>query len=304
MRARSLVGTLPFVALGGLLLTGCEVNFNAQAYREREQKRFAVTGTPAVSLDTFDGSIEVRGWDRNEVLVEVEKQAGSAEEAKEIVVNARQEGNRITVEVRGPESRHVTVGVHIGRQARLIASVPKSSQLELRTGDGSVNVERIAGRVDVRTSDGSVRGYQVDGELVVDTSDGSVKLDDVSGRVEVRTGDGSVVIGGTIQRLLARSGDGSITLKAREGSAVTESWDVSTGDGSIALYLPEKIDADLDCETGDGSVRAERSLGVVRADSASESDEGRARSLRGRIGAGGHVIHVRTNDGSISLRRW
>jgi hypothetical protein len=304
MLSPSPVRALPLVALSGLLLTACEVNFHAEAYREREEKRFAVTGRPEVSLDTFDGAIEVRGWDRDEVVVEVEKQAASADETKQIVVNARQEGNRISVEVRGPQTPQVTVGVHISRQARMIASVPRSSQLELRTGDGSVSVERIAGRVQARSGDGSVRAYQVDGELVVDTSDGSVKLDDVTGHVEVRTGDGSIVIGGKLQRLTARSGDGAITVKARDGSAVAESWDVSTGDGSVALYLPAEIDADVDCETGDGGVRAEEGLGFVTTGADSRSDERRVRALRGKLGDGGRVIHVRTNDGSISLRRW
>jgi len=304
MLATDVARTMTLVMAGGVLLTACEVNFNAEAYREREEKRFTVKGAPEVSLDTFDGGIEVRGWDRDEVLVEIEKQGASAEDVKQIVVTARQEGNRIDVEVRGPQTTQLTVGVHISRQARIIASVPKSSQLELRTADGAVSVERLAGRVDVRSGDGSVRAYQVDGELLVDTSDGSVKLDDVSGRVDVRTGDGSIVIGGTLQHVLARSGDGSITLKARGGSGVAESWDVSTGDGSISLYLPARIDADLDCETGDGRVRTDEGLGFVAAEGGSTSEDGRVRALRGKLGNGGRLIHVRTNDGSISVRKW
>jgi DUF4097 and DUF4098 domain-containing protein YvlB len=304
MLASNSTATTVLVMASGLLLAGCEVNFHAEAYRDREEKRFAVKGTPDVSLDTFDGGIEVRGWDRDEVLVEVEKQGASAEDTKQMVVTARQEGNRVSVEIRGPQSAQLTVGMHVSRQARIIASVPKARRLELRTGDGSVAVERIAGRIDVRSGDGSVRAYQVDGELIVDTSDGSVKLDDVSGRVDVRTGDGSILIGGKLQHVQARSGDGSITVKAREGSAVAENWDISTGDGTIALYVPTKLDAELDCETGDGRVRAEDGLGFVEAEHGAREEDGRVRALRGRLGSGGRVIHVRTNDGSITVRRW
>ena len=43
-----------------------------EARREREEKRFATKGRPTVQLTTFDGAIVIRGWDRNEVSVEID----------------------------------------------------------------------------------------------------------------------------------------------------------------------------------------------------------------------------------------
>src|SRR5262245_45914952 len=68
-------------------------------YVEREEKRFTVSGKPDVHLSTFDGSIEIRPWDRPEVQVIVEKRATSKEVAAEIEIKTAQEGNRVTVEV-------------------------------------------------------------------------------------------------------------------------------------------------------------------------------------------------------------
>jgi hypothetical protein len=42
---------------------------------EREEKRFPVSGRPDLSLSTFDGSVEIRAWDRPEILVVIEKRA-------------------------------------------------------------------------------------------------------------------------------------------------------------------------------------------------------------------------------------
>ena len=45
---------------------------------ERETKSFTVSGTPHVNLQTFDGSITVRGWDKQEVQLMVSKRATDA----------------------------------------------------------------------------------------------------------------------------------------------------------------------------------------------------------------------------------
>src|SRR2546428_14141713 len=51
------------------------VSISAEQYVDREEKRFAVSGKPDVSLSTFDGSIEIRTSDRPEVAVTTQKRA-------------------------------------------------------------------------------------------------------------------------------------------------------------------------------------------------------------------------------------
>src|SRR5438046_4569873 len=71
-------------------------------YVEREEKRFSTTARPQVTLATFDGAIEVRPWDRPEVLVVIEKRAINKDGVAAIAVRAEQDGDRITVDVTGP----------------------------------------------------------------------------------------------------------------------------------------------------------------------------------------------------------
>jgi hypothetical protein len=80
------------------------------------------------------------------------------------------------------------------------------------------------------------------------------------------------------------------------GAVMTEDWDIDTGDGSVALYLPASFGAELDAHTGDGAVRNELSIA-----SAGTGDSDR-RTVRGRLGDGGRRLRVRTGDGSISLK--
>ena len=259
-------------------------------YVEREEVRFAVSGRPEVTLSTFNGSIEVRAWDKPEVLVEVEKHANSKDAAADIEVRTEQNGNRVTIDARLKSlDRHFSFGIN--RSARLIVSVPAASDVLATSGDGSIDVERIDGRIELRSGDGSIRGRDLSGDLRVQTGDGSIRLEDIDGAMDLGTGDGSIVASGRLSALRARTGDGNLTIRAEPGSAARPTIGaISTGDGSISLELPEDFDAELDAHTGDGRVeRSWRPLGHLReheALRAGQAGSGRtccARAIRRRF---------------------
>jgi DUF4097 and DUF4098 domain-containing protein YvlB len=247
-------------------------------YVEREEKRFSVDGKPDVSLRTFDGSIEIRRWDKPEVLVVVEKRGYDKEALAPIEVHAEQNGSRVDVSVTYPPMRGF--GIHLGsRSAKLIVSVPANVDLRARSGDGAIDVDGVIGRIQLESGDGSIRARQV------------------SGDIDVHTGDGSVTVAGKLTGLRARSGDGSVTIRADAGSSTEQEWDIQTGDGSVTLTVPDGFGAELDAHTGDGGIHME--------DVTVSNVTGRIgrNSLRGRIGSGGNNLRVRTGDGSITLRK-
>lgn len=128
------------------------------------------------------------------------------------------------------------------------------------------------------------------------TGDGSIELAEVNGAVDATSGDGSVEIDGAIRTLRARSGDGRVRVRVAAGTSPSGAWSVATGDGSVLLELPDGFGAELDASTGDGSVS-------VTDLPFSAVDEDRRRVARGRIGAGGPSLRVRSGDGSITVRR-
>lgn len=292
------VGLLALPVAASMALAACVVHVGADAYTSREEHAFRVSGPPAVSVATFDGAIEVRAWDRSEVRVEIEKAGENKELVDQIQVAATQDGDRIDVEVRRPDVSGWIATLAGGRslRAKLLVSLPRRSDLQARTGDGSVSAEELTGRIEITTGDGSVRGIDLEGDVRVVTGDGSVRLDAVAGRIDVRTGDGSIVIGGRLAAVRARTGDGSVSISAEPGSVAEDDWEISSGDGRIALYLPEGFAAEIDARTRDGVVRVDEGLKLTTA------EKGRG-SLRGSLDHGGRVIRLRTGDGSISLRK-
>jgi DUF4097 and DUF4098 domain-containing protein YvlB len=294
--ARRVAATIP---LACVLLSGCTVRFDAEEQLGREEKRFKVSGPPDVRVATFDGSIELRSWDRDEILVEIEKRGMDEQALQSIEVRAEQQGDRIEVDVRRPSrgDRFVGIGIHMSPRARLLVTVPRRvTLLHARSGDGSIRADRIEGRVELRTRDGRVRAEEIKGQLDVDTADGSIAINDVDGDLVLVTRDGGISVSGRLAALRAKTGDGSITVRADPDSPAGSDWSISTGDGGVVLYLPRSFNAELDAETRDGRIRSDFEVGDAREDGR------RRRSVRGRIGDGGSVVRIRTGDGSIHLR--
>jgi DUF4097 and DUF4098 domain-containing protein YvlB len=282
-------------------LAACDITVGAAQFSTKEEKKFAVTGIPQIELSTFDGSIEVRGWDKPEVLVEIEKRGHDQATVDKIHVKATQSGNTITIDVpRVQPTSHF--GFSVSPSARLVVSVPLQSTLKAESGDGSVVVRRVNGTVNIRTDDGSVRVTEAKGELLVRTGDGSIQLNDVDGRVDAETRDGSITIDGVLRAVRADSGDGSISLTARKGSAMDADWTATTGDGSIQVRVPDGFGADIDAVSNDGSVRIESLSG--RTGDGSERERRDRSSVRGAIGGGGKTLKLRSGSGSIRLNNW
>ena len=292
------------IAAAVLALAGCEVNLNSEGIVSRETKRFTVSGTPEVQLDTFDGSIDVHSWDRNEVEIEIEKRAMEQALVDDMKVTAEQDGNRIVVKVSAPRSsdrdRGVQIGVHFSPTARLRVALPRNAQLTASSEDGSLVVEDVTGKVTLRTADGSIRASRLSGEIFIRSGDGAIRLDRAEGKLDIETGDGSITLEAKPTALRARTEDGSIRFDIDGGSVMSDDWDLQTGDGSIVLTLPGEFNAVLDAETRDGSVRANHP--ALRDEKREGEDrEERRRTLKATLGSGGKTLRVRTGDGSIRI---
>ncbi len=292
MKTRVIAGAVVAAALAS---AGCVISVESQSQIQREERRFDVSGTPRLRLTTFDGAIEIRSWDRRQVLVEIEKRGPTREAIEGLQIVARQDGDAIDLEVKRPKTETLTgFALHRSTSARLIVSVPAHADMVARSGDGSIKVDRVSGRVELRTSDGSISASDVSGDLTLNSSDGSITVDGAEGRLDLETGDGGVRVAGKLNAVRVHTSDGSVVYRVLPGTTMSGDWDISTGDGSISVYLPEEFDANLDAHTGDGSIRNDFKV--------TPSGESSRRTVRGRLGDGGHEIKIRTGDGSIRLR--
>ena len=294
--------------LASTALAACEVNLHTEGLSARDVRTFKISGAPDVVLETFDGAIEVHSWDRPEVEVEIEKRAMEQPLIDQMKVEVDQQGDRIVLRVTGParaDFRGITVGMHVSPTARLRVAVPRATNLEAKSGDGSIRVEALDGKMVLNTADGSVTAMRVSGDIRIRTGDGSITLEDVTGKLDLETNDGSIGIDARPTMLHVKTADGTIRATIDQDSAMAADWDFTTGDGNVVLTLPSTFNAEIDAETGSGAVKSTHpllnDLSVEERRKGEDSDERRERrrTLRTRMGEGGKILKVRTGDGWI-----
>jgi DUF4097 and DUF4098 domain-containing protein YvlB len=179
------------------------------------------------------------------------------------------------------------------RSIEVVLRVPKEADLEVHTGDGSIEVQPVTGRVSLSTGDGSITADGLQGETTLHTGDGSIRATGLSGRLKADTGDGSMHVRGRFDVLDLRTGDGGIDAAAEAGSKVEAAWSLRSGDGSITLRVPDGLGAELDAQSGDGSISVDKPVTV--------SGTIREHAVRGTLGPGGLPLQIYTGDGSIRL---
>ena len=295
-----LVRALAFLVVG-VASVACSIDVRGNEASTREEKRFTVSATDPVDLkiETFDGAIAIRSWDKNEVLVEIERRGPDQAAAEALVVNQMQEGNRISIEAPSPRNERnvITVGSWQSQSVNFTVTAPRRVMLQARTGDGSVEARDLQGTIDVNSGDGRIIASNLEGDVKVHTGDGTINVDRAAGRVDADSGDGSIEIDGRLDVLTVRTGDGPVRVNAANGSTMKSDWRITTGDGRISLRLPDGFNAAVDASTGDGSVRVEGISKETR-----DGDEDRSRVV-GQLGSGGAILMLRSGDGSVDVTR-
>ncbi|PYU53139.1 MAG: hypothetical protein DMG48_02585 [Acidobacteria bacterium] len=290
----------------GILLAVSAVAANA----EDVTKSFAVTGRANVRVETNDGGVRVTSGDAKQVEFRVEYQG--YELGKTLRVDAHQDGDKVQLTARvtghwgfswGGNSRRLHIEVRMPREADLQVETGDGSvqaesingTVNVHTGDGSVKANSLSGTIDLHTNDGSITVENLKGDMRLRTGDGSIEARDLDGKVEADSGDGHIRIAGRFDALNVKTGDGSVDTRVLPGSKMATSWTIRTGDGSVDLVLPADFQTNIDASTGDGHI----SLGIpVTIEGTFKNSE-----MHGKMNGGGQALTIHTGDGSIRLSK-
>lgn len=240
---------------------------------ERVSKSFKVSGTPNLSVHTFDGYITVHGWDKQEVQLTVSKRAASEQQMRGINLNIDQSNSNITINTSFDSTfarREANIS-YPNAIVNLELYVPRSSMVRLSSGDGRLELDGVNGNLNLNTGDGRIDVRDARGRLVAKTGDGRIQVENFDGDVNASTNDGRIILGGRFAALAVR-----------------------TGAGSILLTVPSDYNAiiETDAESVDN-----QGLNITEESSSSQ------RLKRWKIGQGGRVLTLRTGEGRIFLRR-
>ncbi len=315
--------------VGGLVVTpgakGVAGGFdNAE---DRISRDFEVSPGGRLTVDTENGSIEVRSGDSNTVSVEVIRKAsaGSRDDANRLLqsmhVDFNQSGNDVRVEGKsqGRGRKHMEFRIR----------VPRSYNVDLTTSGGSVSVAELQGDVRSRTSGGSLSYSHIEGPVQGKTSGGSISVDNVRGNVDIDTSGGSISVNDVDGDIDGHTSGGSVSVERVSGHATVETSggglhiadvsgavDASTSGGSVEARFPKQLEADCRLTTSGGGVTvylvedirinidAEVNGGHIETDfPVTVAGKLSKSALKGSINGGGPMLYCRSSGSSISLRR-
>lgn len=201
----------------------------------------------------------------------------------------------------------------------------KAASIDARTSYGSIRIARVEGELraksgsghielikstfkdaSIETSYGSISASEISGDLEATSSSGKVNINDFKGGIRAKSGYGSVSLDGVIAGgLSASSTSGSVTVHARDGSTMTERWDVESGYGNLVLELPAAFYCDLNAATSYGSIDCDFSVLTKGGKNKKNS------TLKGTLnpeakpseGAALHALKLTTASGNIQIHR-
>ncbi|QJR34550.1 DUF4097 family beta strand repeat-containing protein [Gemmatimonas groenlandica] len=176
-----------------------------------------------------------------------------------------------------------------------VAATDTRGTLIIDAGSGGVSLRGTRGRrVSVDNGSGSVSLDRVSSdECTVDTGSGGVTATELScKRLSVDVGSGSVRLGSvSANDVSVDAGSGGVSIDMVSSPS---SVSVDAGSGGVTLALPENFGADVDIETGSGSITTDFAVRTRTLE---------RRHLRGTIGNGAGRVVVETGSGSVRLRR-
>ena len=220
---------------------------DSNRYREDFHYTYPQTAGGRFSLENFNGSVEVTGWDQNTVDVAGTKYAESQQLLNSMRIEVSNSGNAVRVKTTRP-SNHGNMG------AKYVIRVPRRTELEnVESSNGSLRVEDVEGNARLATSNGSVHLAKLRGNVEAHSSNGSVEVNTANGRMSLRTSNGSVHAENVEGAFDAETSNGGVHVHLRQaesGSPIK----LATSNGAIELQLDAPRQNDVGASTSNGGI--------------------------------------------------
>ncbi len=120
-------------------------------------KTYNLNGRPQLRIETSDANIRITTWDQNTIEAKVITEHYKIGEGG-IRVEEHQNGDSVEIDVHYP---HHNFNIEWGRhKVDIIVQMPHEGRVNLRTGDGKIDIAGLKGDMDLHTGDGSKTSNQ------------------------------------------------------------------------------------------------------------------------------------------------
>ncbi len=300
---------IPALAAGLLCLTACDADFgNFERFNRDFHYSYPLNADGRLTVETFNGSVEISGWDQNTIDISGTKYGPTQTAADALPVNIEHGAGSADIRVVPPFDRRGHQG------ASLVIRVPRGVLLDriissnghiftsdgigparLKTSNAKIQVRGLKGRLDAQTSNGGIELTAIDGDVIAHTSNARVQVDRVTGTVDVSSSNGSIHadVGRTDKPVRAETSNGSIELTIPSG--FKGDLRAHTNNAGITVNVLGELDAHVVARTSNSSINTDFEVRT--------QGEFSKNYLDAQIGAGGGLLDLTTSNGGIRLVR-
>jgi DUF4097 and DUF4098 domain-containing protein YvlB len=230
MRTLFLTATLGF----SFLLGGCDLEDFESSDRFQTEFHFTypLKDGGSLSVENFNGSVEITGWNQNTVEISGSKYASTEQLRDSIKIDINHSDSSISIRAVHPFESHGNMG------ARFVVKVPRKTELDrITSSNGHIEVHDVAGRVSLKTSNGRINAVAIGGALDAATSNGHITVEQAAGgksSIHLRTSNGPIDV--------------------RTDQPLQSELHASTSNGSITLRLPASTAARIRASTSNSAI--------------------------------------------------
>ncbi len=301
---------LPAAAAALFFLAACDIeDFRGERYSRDFHYSFPLKPNGRLTVESFNGSIEISGWDQDSVDISGAKYGPTQERADGLQIETANTPDSVTVRAIRPSARLNSQG------ARFVVKVPRSALLDrISTSNASIRTMDGAGPARLRTSNGSIRVQNLRGSLDAQTSNASVDVIDVEGDVIAHSSNGHIHAEGLRGGFDARTSNAGVNARVARAD---RSIRIETSNGGVELTLPDGLSSDVRVSTSNSGITVRlpapaRARILARTSNSSISSdfdlkmhgEVGKNHVDGEIGSGGGpLIDLATSNGGIRLMK-
>jgi DUF4097 and DUF4098 domain-containing protein YvlB len=286
-----------------LLAASLTVLLAEAAAAERVDRRIDASEDAIVTIQNTAGSVEIRGWSREEV--EVKGDLGR--DVEELVLE--RDGKEVRIEVRASHGNNVRIGsdleirvpqgssVNVTGVSSDVAIADVRGDLRLSSVSGDIDAEGSEGDIEIETVSGDVEatGRGQEGNHRFNTVSGDIDVQNISGDISMGSVSGDLVlVDGKFERVKLNTTSADVVFHAAlVGSG---RLDIETINGDLDINFSEEVSARFDIETFNGEIRNCFGPEPVRTSRYTPGSE-----LKFTEGGGESRVTIRTLNGDLHL---
>jgi len=275
--------------------------FGSYVYQEPFERDYALPSLGTLSISNIEGNITVQtGASSDTVLLQASKRANEQDTLANITLqeSSAKKNNR----------SHLSLAtVYVGEKTKgavdYTLQVPSNLSLQLRTGNGTITVKGVNGKVIAQTTHGNIDIHETNGTVLAQTEHkGNITLDHINGDIKTVTANGKIDVVGATKSIIASTQKGNINTQMAklENNTLLE---LNSNSGDITVGLPQSASARVTGHTDSGLLTSAHWIRLNPFTTQLDKNAWRQfrRSVEGTINAGEAEVKLTSASGNIKI---